>query len=481
MPGNLREEVLVAMGIDNSAVERGLGVHRSHFQEYLNFQRSEEGKYSNWWNTELKKREDAEVAASVRAASRSIQARRLLREREAAREAAANAEQAVANTVISGGSVPSGWAEQAAAKKAARELEMKAAEALKDAAGGAHGSAGALREFMVVIREAARGDFKRMASSLSILATRLGFTGASLAGFGAVLAESAAIAYYALQTRKAVKEEEDSEKRVNTGANIMAKRLRTEVTDFEKVGKLSHETAEKFQKILESPTLERNRIVQDALRKLGGNVTKHDVVEEARLDEEHNRNIRRNAREDMNAEENLIMSGFKVLEIKGEMAKLDRTSVEFKKKQLELDEAERNQLQDQKRFTDEKLELQRKVNEEQHIYEQAQIRIKDINQREREKFLPTLEELKHSRFGGQAAQIAMLERKTKLDFLMGNTTQADKDIAARNKIYDSLADRGVIAERTSLREIQKINDESRVHLKAIAEGKAELRVKFGLK
>src|SRR5581483_10874719 len=247
MGGDYREEVLVAMGIDNSAVERGLGVHRSHFHEHLDWQKTEEAKYSNWWNTELKKREEAEVAASVRAASRSIQARRLLREREAARDRAAKAEQDAANTVIGQGSLPAGWAEQAAARKAAIELEKKAAEGLKDVATGAHGGAGAMREFMTVIREAARGDFKRMAGSLSILATRLGLTGASLAGFGVALAEAGAILYYAIQTRNAVKEEEKSEARLKTGAEIMAKHLRTDVANFEKVGKISHETAEKFQ------------------------------------------------------------------------------------------------------------------------------------------------------------------------------------------------------------------------------------------
>jgi hypothetical protein len=478
----MREEVLVMMGADASAIERGLGVGRSHFNDYLNYIKTEEGKYSSWWNTELKKREEAEVAASVRAASRSIQARRLLRQREAARGLAADAEQAAANTVIAGGSLPAGWAERAAAQKAARELEMKAAGALKDAAGHAHGASGAMRELMVVVRELARGDVTRLPGSLSRLLGMIGLSTSGLLGVAAAAAEAGAVLYEVYQTRKAVKEEEQSQTRMDAGAKIMAVKLRQDIANFEKVGKLNHETAERYQKILSAPTLERNRVVVDALRKLGGPVTKHDAEAEARADEEHAKNVARYAREDMNAQENLIMSGFKVLEIKGEMAKLDRTGIEYKKKQLELDEAQRNLLLDQKRFTEEKAALQTKINEEQRVFEQAQLRIKDINQKEREKFMPTLEELAHhGRFGGQARSIGRLERRIKRDYERGDLGGADRDIASRNKIYDSLADRGVVAERTSLREIQKLNDEMRLHLKAIATGKAELKVKFGLK
>lgn len=477
-----REEITVEMGVGAAGIEHGLGIGNSYVQKWVGQVKGEEEKYTGWWNTELKKREEMEVAASVRAASRSIQARRLLREREMAREAAAGAEQTAANAVIGGGSVPAGWAERAAAVKAGKELEMKAAEALRDTAGGAHGTAGAFRELMVVIREAARGDFKRMFGSVSRLLGMLGLTTTQILGVGAAAAEAGAIIYYALSTRKAVLQEEQSEKNLDTGAGTIAHRLRDEIKNLEKAGKLSKETAEKYDAILQHPTMERNRVIQDQLRKLGGTVSKHDVAEEARLDEEHRKKLSQYAREDMNTSERLTMDLLKVHLLKDSMAKLDRTSLDYKKQQLELDDAQRDVIADQKKLEEEKGEILRKNQEEQNLYDKAKLRISEIQRREHDSYLPTLDELAHhGRFMRQARGVQRLERRIKRDFEMGNTGQAELDITARDKAYDSLADRKVIAERSSLKEIEHTNAEMALHLKNIAEGKKALLVKFGMK
>lgn len=478
MGGTLREEVLVALGIDNSAVEQGLGVNRNHFKEYLEYLKTDERKYSDWWNTELKKREEMEIASSVRAASRAIQARRLLRERETARELAANAEQAAANTVIGGGSMPAGWAERAAAQKAGRELEMKAAEALKDAAGGAHGTAGAFRELMVVIREGTRGDFKRMFGSMTRLLGMLGFSMTQMAGVAAGVVEAGAIIYYALSTRKAAAQNDQSEKDLDKGAGTIAGRLKTEIANLEKAGKLSHETAKQYDTILNHPTMERNRVIQDRLRALGGPITKHDAEAEARLDEEHRKKLAAYAREDMTTSERLTMDHFKALSLKGEMAKLDRTGLEYKQKQIELDDAQRDILIDQKKLEEEKAQAAQKANEEQRVYDEAKLRMADMQQREREKFMPTLEELAHhGKFGAQARAILRLDRHIKRDYERGDTAGADHDIAARTKAYDSLADRGVLAERAERREVKELTAKMQMHIAAIASGKVVLPVK----
>jgi hypothetical protein len=480
--GTMREEVVVEMGGDASGIERAIGVGKSSFNSYLDWVKTQEGQYSNWWNSELKKREELEVASSVRAASRAIQARKLLRERETVRTAAAAAEQATANTVIGAGSIPAGWIEQAAAKKAARELEMKAAAALKDAATGAHGSSAAMRELMVVTRELARGDLTRLPGSMSRLLGMIGLSSSGLLGVGLAAAEAGAILYEVYQTRKAMKEEEESNQRNDAGAKFMAGRLKGEIENFEKVGKISHETAAKYEKILSSPTLERNRVVQDALRKLHGPVTKHDVAEEARLDEEHNKKLAQYAREDMNAHERITMDLLKQHLLKDEMAKLDRTGVEFKKKQVELDDLQRDILEDQKKIAEEKAEAERKAAEEQRVYDEAKIHMKDIEQRERDKFMPTLDELAHhGSFTGQARGISRLERRIKRELERGDTGGADRDIATRNKIYDSLADRGVVAERADRREIKELTAKMQLHIAEIAQGKAAIRVIPALK
>jgi hypothetical protein len=471
-----KEEVVASLGVDSGSVAQDLQTSMSEFQNFLGELKNLEHSQTDWFATELKKREEMEVESSVRAASRANQARRLLREREEARQVAEKAAQSEANVLIGQGSVPAGWAEQAAAKKAAIELEKKAAAALSDVEKGAHGSAGAFREVMVIIREGFRGDFTRMIGSTTRLLGMLGLSVSSLLGVFAIAAEAGAIAYQAIKLRGDVKEEEKSETRLNAGAERIAGRLKGEIANLEKAHKISHETAQKYDEILRHPTMERNRTVQDALRKLGGPVTKHDAAEELRLDEEHRKKMAQYAREDSNTSEKLIMDHFKILSLKGEMAKLDRTGVEYKQKQAELDEVQRDLLTDSKKQVEEEAEIKRKANEEQKVYDEAKIRMADLQQREREKFMPTLDELAHhGKFGREARAISRLERHIKREFEKGDTAGAQRDIGARNNLYDSLADRGVVAERSERREVKELTAKIQLHIAAIAEGKAAIK------
>jgi len=478
MGGSLREEVLVALGIDNSAVERGLGVHRSHFQEYLNFQRSEEGKYSNWWNTELKKREEMEVAASVRAAFRAIQARRLLRERETAREVAANVEQAAANTLIGQGSLPAGWMEQAAAKKAGKELEEKAAKAAIEQA-EKKVSAGVMREAMVLVREGFRGDFTRMFGSASKLLGMLGLGITQMLGIGVIIGEVAGIASAWWSMRKAEKAETASETRLDNVQKGIAERLKAEINNLEKAGRVSHEEAQKMAQRLNVPSAQGNKMAQDFIRKHGGVISDKDLEEMKRLDEEHQRKVSENGALEMNAHDRLSSALVRQMVLKDEMAKMDRATIDYKKKQLELDEAQHQADIASKDIQAEKLELQQKINQEQQVVDQAKLRIANIEQSEMEKFMPTLDELAHhGRFGRQARSISRLERHAKREFERGDVVGAKHDIDQRNKVYDSLADRHVVAQRTSLHEIQTLNAEMNLTLKKIAKGEAILKTKF---
>jgi hypothetical protein len=404
-----------------------------------------------------------EIASSVRAATRANQARRLLRERETA----SDVKTAVTNNVIGQGSIPAGWAEAAARGKAARDLEAKAAEALKGATHSAHGAAGAFKELMVVIREGARGDFKKMFSSLSILGTRVGLGLSSMAGIGAVLAIAGAAMFKWKEMKDAEAEEGESDKRLEDGNKTVSDRLRHQLENLEKAGKITHDQAVTVGNRLNAPSQGGNHMVQDFIRKHGGIVSDETLKKMGELDEEHRKNSARYAREEMNLEEKVISDGFRVLRLKGEMAHLDRTSLEYKQKQVELDETQRDLLHDQKEMENQKTAAQRRqleLNQE----------MKQIREGELSKFMPTLDELSHRGvFRSQARQALRLERQIKRDFEMGNVGKAQTDLAMRDKIYDSIADRKVLPQREERRRVSEIADQ----LKDIANGNKTLKVK----
>ncbi len=128
-------------------------------------------------------------------------------------------------------------------------------------------------------------------------------------------------------------------------------------------------------------------------------------------------------------------------------------------------------------------DLKRKAAEEQQqadeIRQHAAERIAELSKEEQERYMPTLKELHASRYGGQAAQIEMLERRAKRDYLRGDPAEARKDIAARDKIYDSLADKGIVAKRHEAREILDIQTQMRDALKHLASGDAAVKIKVG--
>jgi hypothetical protein len=117
-----------------------------------------------------------------------------------------------------------------------------------------------------------------------------------------------------------------------------------------------------------------------------------------------------------------------------------------------------------------------------NIRVQAAQRIQELSQRERDKFLPTLDELAHhGAFTSQARHIGRLDQRIKREFGYGDLKDANADIVARNKIYDSLADRGVVTERHERIEKMKIDREMRDALKHLASGHAEIVAKLALR
>lgn len=86
--GMSQEEISVKLGVDHKALNSGMETAGNTVKSWVKKRKTDEEEYTQFWKRELDKR----TAADVEAASRAIQARRLLRQRAATREARINQE-----------------------------------------------------------------------------------------------------------------------------------------------------------------------------------------------------------------------------------------------------------------------------------------------------------------------------------------------------------------------------------------------------
>lgn len=162
----MNEEVLLRLGWDASAVKRGT-------MAMMDQQKKAAADYISFWRKAVNDREQIEIAADVRAASRANKARSLMRQRHNERT-----EQ---------------WKKELAAQRTvAREAKNTAGVALENLArnvGGGRGGLGghgvgmnstAMREMVTIAREASRGNWSRIPGSLSILIGSFGKLGSVL-------------------------------------------------------------------------------------------------------------------------------------------------------------------------------------------------------------------------------------------------------------------------------------------------------------
>ena len=93
----------------------------------------------------------------------------------------------------------------------------------------------------------------------------------------------------------------------------------------------------------------------------------------------------------------------------------------------------------------------------------------DLKRQEIERFMPTLDKLRHSsKFGKDARHIKTLDREIERDFLKGDTQGAQSKIGQREKLYDSLADRGVVAQRSNRDKLENITERTAKAVEKIA-------------
>lgn len=122
------EEIQIRLGVDAKSLMSSLDRATGYVKQWKGKVKTAEEEYTSWWSNELKKREEKELDAAIRAATRSNRARALLRQRAAAREAKLAAEQARAEMLMQS---EAAGAQSALVSKTLSTLGSKAIHLLK--------------------------------------------------------------------------------------------------------------------------------------------------------------------------------------------------------------------------------------------------------------------------------------------------------------------------------------------------------------
>lgn len=159
MPG-MSEEILLRLGFDASAVKRGT-------MAMMDQQKKAASDYVGFWRKAIGDREQLEISADVRSASRANKARAIWRQRTQERT--------------------EGWKKELAAQRTALREDINGrgvslGNLARNVGGGSGGHGGgmnstAMRELTVMAREASRGNWSRIPGSLSILLSSMGAVG----------------------------------------------------------------------------------------------------------------------------------------------------------------------------------------------------------------------------------------------------------------------------------------------------------------
>ncbi|MDE2103926.1 MAG: hypothetical protein KGL39_42210 [Patescibacteria group bacterium] len=388
---------------------------------------------------------------------------------------------------IAAGSIPAnmvGGAERMA--KEAEYAERLAKAGIVVGKGAHEMSVGAKvwTEGAVLVREGLRGNWSRMFGSFTILIGAIGsVVGVALGivaaadGLFELLGGNGLVRHF-LDYRKARAGEEQSGKDLQEKTASTAEMGETRVAALERAGIIDKKQAENFKNRLKDKNRTPESIgqVYSEINKLmpkGGLDELSAMPEKKRLDEEHAKKMLEFQREDYEIKggiqsklNNDQMTAHIIAE---DMAKLDRNSIEYKKKQLELDDANRNVQKDQVELAKQKAEAAKKIadatREQAKLISEAQLRANETGERHDESFMPTLQELARAggRFGSMARMAVQDEKRAKRDYMRGDVAGAHREIANRDRIYESLSGAGIIAESPEAREIKDLNKQLAIH------------------
>lgn len=435
--GVTREEATVVLGADIGTVERSLGIGKNYFDRWGKQLKSDQEKYTEWWSTELKKREEMEVQSSVRSAQRANLARKLWRGRkEAAGERIAEE--------IGQGSIPESWQKVSkAAKQAGSEAEEVFTHMGHHARHEIHGAA-----------EIIKSEF----------GGKVGEIGGILKGFA--FGYATVIAFAAIEGWKTFTEFLSNQAYgVDSPISELTGKLRDANREFYR-----KENEDRWKAAGEKvkATAEARKQAQEQIKldeQLGDVQSQQQIARQGGTETEEGRNTQRDR---INLAVFFRQEELDAAKLRGDRMEQTKAQIALEQAQLEVITFQTEEQRRQKALKKEEADAARERQQ--------------IAQGELAKYMPTLQELSHRGiFTSQARNIGRLDRQIKQDFEFGNVGKAKSDLAARDKIYDVLAGKGILPEREEKRRMDELNRKTAGHIAEIAEGKKTIRVKAELK
>lgn len=490
----IKEEVQLQLGADASKFFSGVNQASGYMDSWVEKVKNIESGYTGWWAKELSKRDALVIAsnekttAALRASIAEKQAIQLVEiERVKLAQMAANAEIAAQQKSMNDSSFMVLGANKE--RNAVSTIETgasgigwfgakKAADKVKKAGHAAGGFSTVLRESAVIVREGLRGNFTRMIGSFSILIEAIGAV--AMAGLAVVGAADAVFELFGgngiyrqvssyFKAKSYEKESgKDLEHKVGDASEIQSQRI----DSMERAGLIDKKTAGDYRARLKQPGYESVSAVQIELNRIQGGRTVDqiaDMPERQRLLDEAAKANKASQRDAMSPQDRLKSDANEWWSKKMALPARDDGSLKYAQDLLEVKRLEKIVTEEEaeatKTLTEEAQKQKDLASEKTKIQQEAALRISEIQQREMEKFMPTLDELaSHGSFGSQARAIQRTDRRIKREFESGNVAGAQSDIASRDKIYDSLAARGVVAERSEAREIKDLNKQMAIRL-----------------
>ena len=486
------EEFLMRMGFNADAVTRGT-------TDMLARQRRASQEYVGFWQAAMKEREISEIASAEK-----IAAERLAIEKVAAAQSFALYEANMANKKaldeawmaeraaqleIAGGSGAFGSIESAAAGTAA----SSAAGSLKSMAHEGGKFAGILRESSVLVREGMRGNFNRMIGSFSILAGMI-----SGIVMPIVIGTAIVTGFSGYKTYKAYTESKESESDLKEKYQDLAGDLRSRVEAMKKTGVLSEKDADHYLKELKKPTYENVSDIQNVTNKLLAKQEKAEQIdafderikkaqEEADAINEKERNAAEYGKDE---QQRLKQNAY----LKGQIAKLDKDSVESAHLQSIIAE---NNLQIEKDKVKVRQEIEKLQGKEENIRAKMDANKKKLSESAAE--YPALSDLagrdwtkafaaqygKGGQFdlglgNGPLAELAREATRAKYqqiwDRTYGNTAMAEQDRVRQMNALSKLSQYGAASPEQNMQLVAEQTRSMAIDLQSLIKQEAELAV-----
>lgn len=436
----------------------------------------------------------AEATAQVAAFAKAAAARNAMSAFSSAKmsigQQIANAERGglTVTEEIAAGSIPAGMAGGAAKLEQEAQWAARLKAAGIEVEKGGHAMSTGARvwtESAVLMREGLRGNWSRMIGSFTILIGTIGsVVGVALAIVAAgdavlELLGVNGIFRHARDYMKARSEAAQSEKDLKKKVEETSEMASTRVEGLEKAGVITKKQAEEMRnRLKENPTAEGvSGVLSDANRLMhGAGIKDFDQLEERpernRILAEAAQKEKDDAREKMNDHDRQVADTNEWWDKKMKLGQ-DDGSLKYAQDKLEVARLEHLVDEDIAKAKEKAAAADKaatdQARERTKLVADAQLHADEIQQRHDESFMPTLQELAHAsgRYGSQARRALLDEKRAKRDYERGDVAGAHAEIAARDKIYQSLSGAGIIAESPESREIRDLNKQLQIHFAAM--------------